>query len=115
MTLGNRLLGALRLGLMLSFLGFSVVSAADPLPSWNDGKTKQSVIAFVEKVTKEGSPEFVPADRRIATFDNDGTLWAEQPLYFQLIYAIDKVKEMAPQHPEWKKGALRIDHQGRHR
>ncbi len=56
--------------------------AADPLPSWNDGKTKQSIMDFVAKVTKEGSPGFVPVDERIATFDNDGTLWAEQPMYF---------------------------------
>ena len=76
--------------------------AADPLSSWNDGKAKQSVVAFVEKVTKEGSPDFVPAPERIATFDNDGTLWAEQPMYFQLIFALDRVKALAPQHPEWK-------------
>jgi phosphoglycolate phosphatase-like HAD superfamily hydrolase len=75
---------------------------ADPLPSWNDGKTKQSILTFVSKVTREGSPEFVPAAERIATFDNDGTLWAEQPLYFQLLFAIDRIKELAPQHPEWK-------------
>jgi phosphoserine phosphatase len=76
--------------------------AADPLSSWNDGKAKQSVVAFVEKVTKEGSPDFVPAPERIATFDNDGTLWAEQPMYFQLLFALDRVKTLAPQHPEWK-------------
>jgi phosphoserine phosphatase len=76
--------------------------AADPLSSWNDGKAKQSVVAFVEKVTKEGSPDFVPATERIATFDNDGTLWAEQPMYFQLLFALDRVKTLAPQHPEWK-------------
>jgi phosphoserine phosphatase len=76
--------------------------AADPLSSWNDGKAKQSIVAFVEKVTKEGSPDFVPVPERIATFDNDGTLWAEQPMYFQLIFALDRVKALAPQHPEWK-------------
>jgi phosphoserine phosphatase len=76
--------------------------AADPLSSWNDGKAKQSVVAFVEKVTKEGSSDFVPAPERIATFDNDGTLWAEQPMYFQLLFALDRVKTLAPQHPEWK-------------
>ena len=75
---------------------------SDPLPSWNDGKSKQQIVQFVEKVTKTGSPDFVPAAERIATFDNDGTLWAEQPLYFQLFFAIDRVKELAPQHPEWK-------------
>jgi hypothetical protein len=78
------------------------VSAADPLPSWNDGPTKQAVTEFVEKVTTEGSPDFVPPSSRIATFDNDGTLWAEQPMYFQLLFALDRVKAMAPQHPEWK-------------
>ena len=76
--------------------------AADPLPSWNDRKAKQSIVNFVTKVTKAGSPDFVPAPQRIATFDNDGTLWAEQPVYFQLLFAIDRVKALAPQHPEWQ-------------
>jgi phosphoglycolate phosphatase-like HAD superfamily hydrolase len=80
----------------------SVAHAADPLRSWNDGAAKKSIIAFVEKVTKRGSPDFVPAAERIATFDNDGTLWAEQPMYFQLFFALDRVKALAPQHPEWK-------------
>jgi len=76
--------------------------AADPLPSWNDGPAKQSIINFVTKVTKAGSPDFVPVPERIATFDNDGTLWSEQPMYFQLLFAVDRVKALAPQHPEWQ-------------
>jgi len=80
----------------------TIVGAADPLPSWNDTAPKQAIIAFVEKVTKPGSPHFVPAPERIATFDNDGTLWSEQPMYFQLAFALDRVKALAPQHPEWK-------------
>jgi len=76
--------------------------AADPLPSWNDTATKKAIGTFVERVTKEGSPDFVPVPERIATFDNDGTLWAEQPMYFQLVFAFDRVKALAPQHPEWK-------------
>jgi phosphoserine phosphatase len=76
--------------------------AADPLPSWNNGKAKESIIAFVEKVTKEGSTDFVPVNQRIATFDNDGTLWAEKPMYFQAFFVFDRIKELAPQHPEWK-------------
>jgi hypothetical protein len=75
---------------------------ADPLPSWNEGPAKQSVIAFVTKVTTSGSPDFVPVAERIATFDNDGTLWAEQPMYFQFFFALDRVKTLAPRHPEWK-------------
>ncbi len=74
----------------------------DPLQSWNDNESKKAVIAFVERVTKRGSPDFVPEEERIATFDNDGTLWAEQPMYFQLLFALDRVKVLAPQHPEWK-------------
>ena len=74
----------------------------DQLPSWNDGKTKQSIVAFVEKVTKAGWPDFVPVAERIATFDNDGTLWCEQPVPVQLYFALDRVKALAPQHPEWK-------------
>jgi phosphoglycolate phosphatase-like HAD superfamily hydrolase len=80
----------------------AVLQAADPLPSWNEGSAKKSITAFVAKVTTEGSAEFVPPAERIATFDNDGTLWAEQPLYFQLLFALDRVKALAPQHPEWK-------------
>jgi phosphoglycolate phosphatase-like HAD superfamily hydrolase len=80
----------------------AISHAADPLPSWNNGKSRQSIVDFVEKVTKPGSPDFVPAAERIATFDNDGTLWAEQPMYFQFLFAFDRVKVLAPQHPEWK-------------
>ena len=75
---------------------------ADPLASWNEGQAKRSITDFVAKVTKVGSPEFVPPAERIATFDNDGTLWAEQPLYFQFLFAIDRVKAQASEHPEWK-------------
>ena len=75
---------------------------ADPLPSWNEGATKKAIIDFVARVTKEGGADFVPEPERIATFDNDGTLWAEQPVYFQLAFAFDRIKALAPQHPEWK-------------
>jgi hypothetical protein len=78
------------------------VHAADPLPSWNDTAPKQAIVQFVEKVTKQGGPHFVPPTERIATFDNDGTLWSEQPMYFQLFFVVDRVKALAPQHPEWK-------------
>ena len=74
----------------------------DPLPSWNDGAAKKGIVAFVKAVTEKGSKDFVPPAERIATFDNDGTLWAEQPMYFQLAFALDRVKALAPQHPEWK-------------
>jgi len=79
-----------------------VAVAADPLPSWIDGSAKQSIFSFVEKVTKEGSPSFVPVAERIATFDNDGTLWCEQPVPVQAFFALDRVKALASQHPEWK-------------
>jgi haloacid dehalogenase-like hydrolase len=80
----------------------TIARAANPLPSWNDGPAKQSILTFVEKVTKPGSPDFVPVPERIAVFDNDGTLWCEQPLPVQLYFALDRVKALAPQHPEWK-------------
>ena len=75
---------------------------ADPLPSWNEGPAKQAIVDFVAKVTKQGGPDFVPVPERIAIFDNDGTLWCEQPVYVQVVFALDRVKELAPQHPEWK-------------
>ena len=90
------------LGLAACLLVAVSSPAAEPLPSWNDGPTKKSIVDFVEKVTTEGSPDFVKPAERIAVFDNDGTLWCEQPVYFQLAFAIDRVKAMAPQHPEWK-------------
>ncbi len=80
----------------------TATAAADPLPSWNDGAAKQAIVMFVVKVTTEGSTDFVPPAERIAVFDNDGTLWAEQPVYFQLQFALDRVREMAPERPEWK-------------
>jgi len=93
----------LRKLLLIAFLIVaSLARAADPLPSWNDTAPKKAILAFVEKVTKEGSPDFVRPEDRIATFDNDGTLWCEQPLYVQGVFALDRVKELAPQHPEWK-------------
>jgi phosphoglycolate phosphatase-like HAD superfamily hydrolase len=88
--------------LIASILHASAHAEPDPLPSWNDTAPKKAIVAFVEKVTRPGSADFVPVPERIATFDNDGTLWAEQPLYFQLLFAIDRVKVLAPQHPEWK-------------
>jgi hypothetical protein len=79
-----------------------IAHAADPLPSWKNGPVKQGIVNFVEKVTKDGSPDFVPVAERIVTFDNDGTLWCEQPMPVQLYFALDRVKTLAPQHPEWK-------------
>src|SRR6478735_4435005 len=94
---------------MLPVLSASLRSTAavaqaqrDPLPSWNEGATKTSILDFVGRVTTQGGPLFVPPDQRIATFDNDGTLWVEQPMYVQLAFALDRVKAMAPMHPEWK-------------
>ena len=86
----------------------------DPLPSWNEGETKTAIINFVNRVSEEGNADFVPIADRIATFDNDGNLWSEQPLYFQLVFALDRIREMASDHPEWKqkqpfKGVLEED------
>jgi phosphoglycolate phosphatase-like HAD superfamily hydrolase len=74
----------------------------DPLPSWNDGASKHAIVDFVTRVTKDGGPDFVPVPERIATFDNDGTLWAEKPVPFQLFFAFDRVKALASQHAEWR-------------
>ncbi len=77
-------------------------NVGDPLPSWNDGDARTAIITFVTKVTTSGLPTYVSPENRVATFDNDGTLWSEQPIYFQFQFAIDRVKALAPQHPEWK-------------
>jgi phosphoglycolate phosphatase-like HAD superfamily hydrolase len=95
-------------------LSVSAHTQTDPLPSWNDTAPKKAIVAFVEKVTKPGSADFVPVEDRIATFDNDGTLWSEQPMYVQLAFILYRVKQLAPQHPEWKttqpfKGVLEGD------
>jgi len=92
----------------------SLVRAQDPLPSWNDGHAKQRIVAFVAAVTDKASRDFVPPADRIAVFDNDGTLWSEQPVYVQFAFVVDRLKAMAPQHPEWKtqqpfKGVLEGD------
>ncbi len=78
------------------------IAAGNPLPSWHEGASRQAILDFVAKVTKKGGPDYVPPEERIAVFDNDGTLWSEQPAYFQFLFAIDRVKALAPQHPEWK-------------
>jgi phosphoglycolate phosphatase-like HAD superfamily hydrolase len=100
--LGRILLAALLVAGLSSWDGISAWAQSDPLPSWNDGAVKKAIIGFVAQVTTQGSPGFVPVEQRIATFDNDGTLWAEQPMYFQLAFAFDRVAALAPQHPEWK-------------
>ena len=104
-------------GILLSF--FAVLSAApasadDPLPSWNEGPAKRAIIEFVSKVAREGGPDFIPTAERLAVFDNDGTLWSEQPMYVQAAFAIDRIETLAPDHPEWKekqpfKGVLEGD------
>jgi phosphoserine phosphatase len=79
-----------------------MLSMDGPLASWNDGAAKASIVSFVERVTEPGNADYVPPEVRIATFDNDGTLWSEQPSYFQITFAFDQVKAMAAQHPEWQ-------------
>jgi len=91
----------LALGLIGLLFAHAALAADDPLPSWNDGAAKQAIIGFVQRVTDKNGPDYVPPPERIAVFDNDGTLWGEQPVYFQLLFAIDRVKALAPQHPEW--------------
>ena len=100
-TLYRRIL-AITSPILLLFVGAIQGTAAAELASWNDGTAKTSITDFIARVTKEGSTDFVTVADRIAVFDNDGTLWAEQPLYFQLFFALDRVKAMAPDHPEWK-------------
>ena len=97
-----------------AFVGGVVASAAtlraasptwaqgDPLPSWNDGANKQSIVDFVTRTTAPGGRDWIPVPERIATFDNDGTLWTEQPMYFQTAFAVDRVKALAARHPEWR-------------
>ncbi|WP_376776775.1 HAD family hydrolase [Rhizobium laguerreae] len=93
---------------MIIALGAALLHATSPfaqsdaLPSWNDTASKAAIVSFVEKVTGQGSPDFVPENERVAVFDNDGTLWVEHPMYTQLAFALDRVKALAPQHPEWK-------------
>ena len=88
--------------LAVCFIVVTPARAAGPLPSWNDTQAKSNIMAFVAKVTRQGSSNYVAPEKRIAVFDNDGCLWSEQPAYFQFLFAIDRVKAMAPQHPEWK-------------
>jgi phosphoserine phosphatase len=95
-------LPALALGLLLTVAPPGANAQADPLPSWNAGPAKGRILAFVKAVTDDASADYVPPARRIAVFDNDGTLWSEQPAYFQLLFAIDRVKALAPKHPDWK-------------
>jgi len=88
--------------LLVFFAGAAAAQPADPLPSWNASASRTAIVAFVEKVTTAGTPDFVPPAERIAVFDNDGALWAEQPIYFQAFFVFDRIKALAPQHPEWQ-------------
>jgi phosphoglycolate phosphatase-like HAD superfamily hydrolase len=88
--------------LAAAFFFVCSIASAQTLPSWNDGNAKARIVAFVQAVTEKGGMQFVPPAERIAVFDNDGTLWAEQPLYFQFLFGLDRIKALAPQHPEWK-------------
>ncbi len=106
----------MRIPALVLMLVVAVSATADPLPSWTDGGAKQSVVAFVQAVTTEGGADFVPEPERIAVFDNDGTLWVEQPMYTQLAFALDRLKALADQHPAWQeqqpfKAALEGDKQ----
>lgn len=87
---------------LLAVLASAAITVAEPLPSWNDTATKAAIVDFVERVTRAGSADFIPAAERIAVFDNDGTLWSEHPLYFQAYFILDRVNELAPIHPEWE-------------
>jgi len=87
---------------MGGLLALAIPAFGDPLPAWNDGPAKNAILSFVKAVTDPQSEDFVPPDDRIATFDNDGTLWVEQPMYTQLAFALDRIRELAPAHPEWR-------------
>jgi phosphoglycolate phosphatase-like HAD superfamily hydrolase len=89
-------------GLLAALVASAALAQSDPLPSWNGGATRTAIAEFVGRVTQEGGPDYVPPADRIAVFDNDGTLWSEQPMYVQLAFVLDRVKALAPQHPEWK-------------
>jgi hypothetical protein len=88
--------------LLLAACSAAGQNATDPLPSWNDGGPKQAILQFVKDATAEGNATFVPKEQRIATFDNDGTLWVEQPIYTQFAFMLDRVRALAPEHPEWR-------------
>ena len=90
------------LGVLITLAPVLAQQPADPLPSWNDGPAKQAILDFVKATTDQASPKFVPPAERIAVFDNDGTLWVEHPMYTQLAFALDRVKALAPKHPEWR-------------
>ena len=100
--MGKLFRSVLSLCFVLAFFASALARGADPLPSWNEGATKQSIIDFVQEVTTPGKPGFVAPAERVATFDNDGTLWVEHPMYTQLVFALDRVKTLASKHPEWK-------------
>ncbi len=103
LDLSRRALFAVLVGAAIySWGGAPVWAETDPLPSWNDSPSKQSIVDFVVAVTTEGGPDYVKPKDRIATFDNDGALWLEKPLYPQFVFALDRIKELAPEHPEWK-------------
>ena len=109
-THGSRILIAILFACLLP----SAHAQNDPLPSWNNTGPKQTIMSFVQRVTHQGSPDFVPAGQRIATFDNDGTLWVEQPMYTEVVFILQRIHELAPKHPTWKttqpfKGALEGD------
>jgi phosphoserine phosphatase len=87
---------------VLSISAFPPAAAQDPLPSWSDGPSKKAITGFVLRVTQQGAPDFVQPSERVAVFDNDGTLWSEQPVYTQVAFALDRVRALAPMHPEWK-------------
>jgi phosphoglycolate phosphatase-like HAD superfamily hydrolase len=105
---------AIAAAIVLAVTGGLTGQGTEPLPSWNESASRKAIVDFVSRVTRDGGADFVPVPERIAVFDNDGTLWAEQPMYFQLAFAIDRVKTLAPQHPDWKdkqpfKGVLEGD------
>jgi hypothetical protein len=95
-------LAALTAIAICSLPNHGAIAQADALPSWSDGLVKRAITDFVARVTAQGGPDFVPPAERIAVFDNDGTLWGEQPMYFQFTFGLERVKALAPQHPEWK-------------
>jgi phosphoglycolate phosphatase-like HAD superfamily hydrolase len=105
MQQGKMIMRRPKLLIVLLVVGVAIASAAaaaDALPSWRDGQAKQAIVRFVEEVTQKGGTAFIPPAERIAVFDNDGTLWVEQPMYVQLAFALDRIKALAPAHPDWK-------------